>query len=336
MRILGAIGVLNFFGDYVFTIVVQIFVLFGISVLGFSKLTKQKKEKTLKEFHYKKISKKSVFICILIGFVVYFLNYYIASFFYSILKMFGYSISSGESLTSYPIWLLILNIFFTAVLPAICEETAHRGMLLSQMKKFNLAKAIFLSSLLFGLLHLNIYQFFYATILGIIFAYLTILTDSIFPAMIIHFMNNALNVYMSFAYVNNLFSARFVNFFFGYLGQGDFGFIFLILFFIFLLFCLYSLIVLLYKESVKSRAKNLQKELSTYLIRKSFLKSVKEISIEDGEVCVEDVKSFFREKIDKNELKNQKINDFYAKTLIFSSIFLGTIITIFTFVWGII
>ena len=240
-RILSSLGLFSVFGDgaeYIFTFVVQVLILFGLSVFAFSKLSKRKISKVLDDYKFKKISKKSIFLSFLMGIIVYFLNSYIASFFVFVLSLFGYSSSSvGNVYATYPFWLLVLNLFFTAVLPAVCEETVHRGMLLSEIKKSSVVKAIILSSLLFGLLHINIYQFFYASILGALLAVLTLATNSIFPAMIIHFMNNALNVYMVYASVNNLFSAKFVNLVYAMSNNNSiFGVVFAVLFFVFLLF----------------------------------------------------------------------------------------------------
>ena len=87
-RILSASQILNFFGDsgdYIFTLLIQVFVLFGVSVFGFAALNKMRTKEVLTTYGFQKISAKSVFICVLIGFVVYFLNSYIATFFYNFL-----------------------------------------------------------------------------------------------------------------------------------------------------------------------------------------------------------------------------------------------------------
>ena len=81
--------------------------------------------------------------------------------------------------------------------------------IISEYKKLGLKKAVILSGLMFGLIHLNINQFFYATIIGMVLAVVTLYSRSIFPAMIIHFMNNGLNVYFSFAKARGIFGANF-------------------------------------------------------------------------------------------------------------------------------
>lgn len=88
----------------------------------------------------------------------------------------------------YPLWLGLLVI---AVLPAICEETVYRGVFYNQYRKKNPRIAIFLSALLFGLLHRNLNQFAYAFAMGFIFCLMIEATDSIVASMIMHFIMNA-------------------------------------------------------------------------------------------------------------------------------------------------
>ena len=345
-RILSSLGLLSFLGesaDYIFTFIIQIIILFSLSVYGFAKLTKKSKNEVFEEYKFKKISKKSVFLCILIGFVVYFLNSYIASFFYYLLSLMGYSVSNlTASLASYPFWLLILNIIFTAILPAICEETAHRGMLLSQIEKKNAISAIVISSLLFGLLHINIYQFFYATILGFLLAKITLTSNSIYPAMIIHFMNNALNVYMSFASVNNLFSAKVVNLIFNMASTNTiFGAIFFILFFVFLLFCLKLLYDELKIEIGRSKLSSIREGLGKFIARKIYFDELNDVKNNIpqkafAEIDISIISDFINQKTLKNSKEGVKNSVFYEKLFLIASIVLSLVTTIFTLIWGII
>ena len=345
-RILSSLGMLSIFGgtaDYIFTFIIQVLILFLLSVSGFSFLTKKDKNTVFREYKFNKISKKLIFLCVLMGFVVYFLNSYIASFFYFILSLFGYSSSNLISThTVYPIWMLILNLIFTAVLPAVCEETAHRGMLLSQIGKRNTVMAIIISSLLFGLLHINIYQFFYATILGVLLAKLTLQTNSIYPAMIIHFMNNALNVYMSFASVNNLFSAKLVNLFYAMASMNTyFGILFLFLFYVFLLLCLKFLFDSLKRETNRMKLNALREGLGRFITRKIYFDELECVKNNTGqkeitEVDASIISDFISQNSKKIEKENIKNGVFYEKIFLFASFALSFITTIFTFIWGII
>lgn len=82
-------------------------------------------------------------------------------------------------------YLLVLS-----VLPAIFEEFAFRGVVMGALKKHGRTVAIIGSSALFGLMHGNLVQIPFAFALGCVFAYIDLLCDSIWPSVIVHFLNN--------------------------------------------------------------------------------------------------------------------------------------------------
>ncbi len=86
-----------------------------------------------------------------------------------------------------------------AIAPAICEEIFFRGFVYSAFgKKFRPAIAILIVSALFGVYHLSVIKFFTTGILGIAINYALYKTKSIFPSMLIHFLNNATSVIVIF------------------------------------------------------------------------------------------------------------------------------------------
>ena len=90
-----------------------------------------------------------------------------------------------------PIWL---NLIIIALLPAVVEEFIFRGLILNGYKKRNPLMAILLSSFLFGLMHMNLNQFSYAFVIGIIFALLAYATGSLLPSILGHFIINGTSV----------------------------------------------------------------------------------------------------------------------------------------------
>ena len=84
-------------------------------------------------------------------------------------------------------------LFAFALLPALCEEIAFRGFILTGLhKRFRPRTAILLSSLLFALYHLNVFQFLPAFLLGVVLGLVTVRSKSIVPAMFLHFLHNSL------------------------------------------------------------------------------------------------------------------------------------------------
>ncbi len=80
-----------------------------------------------------------------------------------------------------------------AVAAPLLEEILFRGIILHfLLKKTSPRTAIVLSALMFGLFHLNIWQFTGAFIMGIYFGFLYWKTRSLFYPVLFHFINNAL------------------------------------------------------------------------------------------------------------------------------------------------
>jgi sodium transport system permease protein len=81
------------------------------------------------------------------------------------------------------------------VLPAVCEELAFRGFILSGLcRRFKPWTAILLSSFLFALYHMNVFQLLPTFLLGAVLGLLTVRSGSLMPAMLFHLLHNGLLV----------------------------------------------------------------------------------------------------------------------------------------------
>lgn len=82
-----------------------------------------------------------------------------------------------------------------AVVPALCEELLFRGYTQRQFERaLGAGGGIVLAGILFGLYHLRPTQLLPLAVLGIYLGYLTWRTGSLLPAIVVHFVNNALAV----------------------------------------------------------------------------------------------------------------------------------------------
>lgn len=100
-------------------------------------------------------------------------------------------------------WSFVLMLLCVGILPALLEEFAIRGVILGALrKKFSDTSAIVISSILFGILHGNLQQIPFATLLGLLLAYTTIYTGSLLPAILIHAVNNTVSVILAFSMQN--------------------------------------------------------------------------------------------------------------------------------------
>ncbi|MBE6781804.1 MAG: CPBP family intramembrane metalloprotease [Ruminococcaceae bacterium] len=89
---------------------------------------------------------------------------------------------------------IVLALLATAVTPALVEEFAMRGVTLGALKPFGEGFAILISALIFGLMHRNFVQIPFAFIVGLALGFAVVKTKSIWSAIIIHFINNAVSV----------------------------------------------------------------------------------------------------------------------------------------------
>ena len=91
-----------------------------------------------------------------------------------------------------PLWQVLLVI---CLAPAICEELAFRGFILSGLRRMGHKwGAIVLSALFFGLAHGILQQSIGATVIGIVIGYVAVKTGSLLPGMVYHAVHNGLSV----------------------------------------------------------------------------------------------------------------------------------------------
>ena len=86
-------------------------------------------------------------------------------------------------------WITLL---YTGIVAPIVEELIFRKILLDRVRKFGDLPAILLTGIAFGLFHMNLAQILYATALGIIFAYVTIKTNTVRYSILLHVMINVI------------------------------------------------------------------------------------------------------------------------------------------------
>lgn len=95
----------------------------------------------------------------------------------------------------------LMTFFITvAVIPVLLEEVFIRGIVLDHFRDVNLLQASVATGILFGIMHVDIGQFGYATALGIVMAAVVLITGSLWAGIWFHFLNN----FFSFAVLGGL------------------------------------------------------------------------------------------------------------------------------------
>lgn len=96
--------------------------------------------------------------------------------------------------------VLAFNLFMMAVLPALGEEFLFRGVLQKIFSRWtgNVYAAVWITGILFSLIHFQFYGFLPRALLGILFGYLLVWSGSIWVPVFAHFVNNAFSVFFYF------------------------------------------------------------------------------------------------------------------------------------------
>lgn len=93
-------------------------------------------------------------------------------------------------INALPMWEALLVL---AVMPALCEELAFRGFILSGLRHSGHRwRAIVLSAVFFGITHAMLQQSILACLVGIVLGYVAVQSGSILPGMVFHLLHNAM------------------------------------------------------------------------------------------------------------------------------------------------
>ena len=158
------------------------------------------KDKAVNFFPFKKMNPKRALLCIPIGLTVCIGANIIVNLIITLFESFGVELSQQSDALAKPqtVFALFISLVSTAVMPALLEEFAIRGVILQPARKYGMAFAIISSSVIFGVMHGNLIQAPFAFMVGACFAFLAIKCDSLWIGVILHFLNNGFSVVMSY------------------------------------------------------------------------------------------------------------------------------------------
>ena len=85
------------------------------------------------------------------------------------------------------------SVLMLAILAPVLEEVLFRGILLEAVReKYSSGRAIVVSALMFGVIHIIPQQVVNAFVIGLILGFIYVRTNSLWPVIIIHALNNAM------------------------------------------------------------------------------------------------------------------------------------------------
>lgn len=348
VRILAGIeGVLpeGKWGDVAFSFVIQVIILFLIPFVLYNLFLKVSPKQTFEHCNFSKINIAVILISLVLGVLCFIINIAVSSLFNGMISFTGYRFGTGGGSADYSTWNFLLQLFLVAVLPAFCEEFLHRGILLQGIKHIGFKKAIVLSSLLFGLLHFNIQQVAYAIVIGLILGFVSVVAKNIWPAIIIHFMNNAISTYLDFAAGRGWIFGDILNNLQNALASGNTTLVFiissLVLIAVIVLLCL--MIWLLYKQSI---IKKVNKAIDkAYKSSSAFFRNAPIHLTEEHEAIRDLLENSTLLNLDVKAMDNPidivmpKEKSRYApkrldKLFLWGALVLGVLVTLFSYSWG--
>lgn len=84
----------------------------------------------------------------------------------------------------------VVGLLSSAVIPALLEEFIYRGVIMQPLRRYGEHFAVFTTAFMFALAHMKPTTMLFAFIVGVVIGYADVITDSIWPGMIIHLINN--------------------------------------------------------------------------------------------------------------------------------------------------
>lgn len=166
-----------------------------VTVLIFLIIYAIRKKKLTEEILLKKTKPMNMVIAVLIGTSVWLFN----SGILVLLQLNGLLMEQFQGmneilnpLTKGNLFIMVLTI---GIVAPFAEEFLFRGVIYRTLSKnISIPVTIIIQGILFGIYHGNLIQGVYASLLGIIFGFITHKTQSLWPAIIAHMTNNTIAV----------------------------------------------------------------------------------------------------------------------------------------------
>ncbi len=145
-----------------------------------------------------------VIVCVGVYFAVQFINQFAIDGMTQILGQPS-ELESIPSASNIP--QLLFEIAITSCLPAVCEEIFFRGFVMRAFERTSPVIAVIASSAMFAIMHANLEQLVYAFLLGIVLGTVTIVSDSLFASITVHFTLNLASTLLLYQPVSDAFDA---------------------------------------------------------------------------------------------------------------------------------
>lgn len=165
-----------------------------VTVLIFLLIYKVRKKNFKEELQIVKTIKSNIIIALALGLSAWLFNVCVLSLVQEAGLFKEHFLIMENILSPLNEGSLFISILTVGIIVPFTEEFIFRGVIFNTLNKnISILWTIIIQALLFGLFHGNLIQSTYTTLLGLVFGYITYKTKSLWPAVVMHMINNTIS-----------------------------------------------------------------------------------------------------------------------------------------------
>lgn len=188
----------KYLNDPAIKLVVKVLLTAVIFTVPFITLCSRERQKPSAIIHYGAPKGRTFLPLVALGSSLCMLSNAATSILTQILEKIGIKGSNALDEVPQGLWGFALCVVALSFAPAILEEFAFRGVVLGLVRKTGEGFAIFVSAVMFSLMHLNIAQIPFAFFAGLIIGFVYLKSHSIWTAVAVHAISNFISICLNF------------------------------------------------------------------------------------------------------------------------------------------
>lgn len=152
---------------------------------------KVRKKSFKEELQFRKTKNINIITAVILGLSIWLFDSGVLSIIQEAGLLAEHFATMEETLSPITQGNMFIVIISVGIIGPFVEELIFRGLIYKTLiKKFSVLWTIIIQAILFGLFHFNLIQSAYATLMGILLGYAVYKTKSIWPAVLMHIVNN--------------------------------------------------------------------------------------------------------------------------------------------------
>jgi len=182
------LGIENYIGSSMSIIFILNNIITAVTILIIYRV---RKKNIKEELQFIKSNNLNMIIAIILGLSIWLFDSGVLSIIQEAGLLAEHFATMEETLSPITQGNMFIVIISVGIIGPFVEELIFRGLIYKTLiKKFSVLWTIIIQAILFGLFHFNLIQSAYATLMGILLGYAVYKTKSIWPAVLMHIVNN--------------------------------------------------------------------------------------------------------------------------------------------------